>query len=332
MSETTNIGKDFEGIIKNARSLLAENTWVEQYKAYAEAMLANAEFIEEKRGNFNEWAPLFFYINTTKAMKYTTKLTLDVRYMGQTVATLTCDKNNYVTINTKEYDSKNYQNFCCTIQLHDVDWKDAGEFRKYFRDREKVRNDKKKCNKEHNIESMLLTGFTTKKGVDKFLRGIKPVKFAEKIRFAMPTVLSASDHNNLRFAKKGGGIDILARVEPARLCVIEVKDEITKAEPPDAALQQAVEYTVFIRELLRSKAGPLWWKLFGFNREIPAPGKLTICAACAMQVPETDVLIDESFGGKRFDIDGDCIECHYIYFVVADDNTSLKLIKTSLGR
>jgi len=325
------MNKDFNSVIKNAQELLEDKEWVSQYKSYAEAMSVNVDFISKKRKNFREWEPLYFYINTTQAKDSCKKLVLDVRYMGQNVAKITCDNNNRVTISTKGFDDTNRQNFNYDKPLNNVEWKDAKdakEFLKFFKDRDRVRTSDKKRNEEHNIESMLITEFSRCSGKKKPLRGIQPVKFAGKIRFAMPTVFSASDHNKLRVASKykGGSIDILARVS-ARLCVIEVKDKNDPSETPEAALQQAVEYTVFIRELLRSEAGPCWWKLLGFTRQIPAPGKLTLYAACAMPTREPEKKDDESFDGMRFNIDGDSIECHYIYFSL--DKSSLQPFKTS---
>ena len=327
------MNKNFDEIIQKAQRLLKENQseWVEQYKLYAEEMTANAAFISEKREKFREWAPLYFYINTSKAKNAKSKLTLDVRYMGQNIAALTCDKNGVVTISTTGYETTNLRDFDCKIKLENTGWKDSVAFRRFFREREQTRNEGKKANAEHKIESMLLTEFSKKSG-EKRLRGIQPVKFAGKIRFSMPTVLSASDHNELKIpeSRKGGGVDILARVGSGRnasLCIIELKDENNSTEPPELALQQAVEYTVFIRELLRSEAGSFWWKLFGFSKDIP--DKLTLYASCAMPARESGK-DDESFRGTRFNIDGDIIECHYIYYTLSEAKTSLQSIKTSL--
>lgn len=328
--------KDFDAIIKNAQCILEKKfpeqyKWTDLYKLYAEQLIANVEFIKGKRKNFREWAPLYFYITTSSAKGNKSKLVLDVRYLGQNVAELVCDKNDKVTISTDDYNYNNERDFGCTIKLakcDNVDWKDATEFRKYFRDREPA----KKNNLEHKIESMLLTEFS-KKGGDKFLRGIQPVKFAGKIRFPMPTALSASNHSKLELPKtgKGGGIDILTRVGASphtRLCIIELKDENNCSEPPKLALQQAVEYTTFIRELLRSEGGSIWWELFGFSSAIPA--QLTLYATCAMPTREPTMKDDDSFERMQLTIDSDIIECHYIYFSMSDNNNSLKLIKTSL--
>ncbi len=61
---------------------------------------------------------------------------------------------------------------------------------------------------------------------------------------------------------------------------MELKDENTAKEPLKDALKQAIAYTVFIRELLRSEAGLAWWRLFGFGGSIP--DRLKLVAACVM--------------------------------------------------
>jgi hypothetical protein len=326
--------KGFYATVQEAQHLLKENNaWRENYKRYAEKLTENLAFIAKKCGNFNEWAPLHFFINTTAAMSSTRKLVLDVRYMGQNVAKLTCDKDDRVTISTRgeDLESNNQRHFGCSIALNEVDWasKDAAKFRKYFKDEKP----KRKGNHEVKIQSMLLTEFS-KTGRTKLLRGIQPVKFA-KIRFPMPTALSASDHGKLEYGKGssgGGSIDILARVGKSPnvcLCIIEVKDENKKSEPPKDALKQAIAYAVFIRDLLRSDAGPLWWKLFGFSGKIPVKGKLKLYASCAMPVGKGE-LDDKSFGGKSLKIDGDTIECHYVYFEMPEDKSSLLKIESSL--
>jgi hypothetical protein len=64
-------------------------------------------------------------------------------------------------------------------------------------------------------------------------------------------------------------------------------------ETPQDALQQAIEYGRFLRELLRSKSGEKWWRLFEFNRAIPK--NLTIRCACV--VP--DDIPDKRFLGNE---------------------------------
>ncbi|KAA6314316.1 hypothetical protein EZS27_035053 [termite gut metagenome] len=134
------------------------------------------------------------------------------------------------------------------------------------------------------------------------------------IRFGMPTPISASNHKKpLKYAKQnGGGIDIFARTGRGRhatsLTVIEVKNENNSKEPPKDALKQAIQYAVFIRELLRSDCGEDWYKIFRFNGKIPKNLKIRVASAMP------DDILDKLFARKTYPIENDAIECHYIYF------------------
>jgi len=321
--------------IEEAQKLLSDNPeWIKRYDDYAKKLLSNIDnsFIKNIRRRFHEFSSLRFYISATRAMKNAEKrLELDLRYRGQSVATLKATSNDII-ISTKGKDENNERDFDCTIQLNNVSWKDdkAREFRKKIREGANTRNktENNRGNEEHNVESLLLTEFSKQKSKEKPICYIQPVKI-EGIRFGMPTPLKASDHKKpLKYAfEKGGGIDIFARTGKGRystyLTVIEVKDENKVSERPEDALKQAIQYAVFIRELLRSKSGKDWYKIFGFKGNIPE--QLTIRVACAMP----DDILDTSFGEQSFDIGNDKIECHYIYFKY--NGEQLSDFQTSLG-
>lgn len=320
---------NIENIIKEAQELLLKNSeWKNRYKGYADNLLANIDVIKSNRSRFNEFPPLYFYISTTTAKNAKTKLLLDVRYRGQSVATLKANKNS-ITISTKEQDDKNLRDFNCTIKLNDIPWKETqvSEFRKFFKNRDNSRNydDKNKKNEEHNVENLLLSEFSKRISNNKQITGIQPVKICGN-RFGMPTPISASDHKALKYANQyGGGIDIFARTGrglATYLTVIEVKDENNSKEPPEDALKQSIQYAVFIRELLRSDCGENWYKIFGFNGAIPK--NLTIRAVCTMPNDNSD----QSFAKQAYLIGVDKIECHYIYFKY--DGKRLSDFQTSL--
>lgn len=322
-----------EELIKEAQDLLVINPeWKERYSKYARDILSNIDneqIIKKYKRRFNEFSPLMFYISTTHAKKnLKNRLYLDVRFSGQSVATLKASLNE-ITISTKGKADNNKRDFDCNIELNNVSWLDkvATEFRKHFRDRKTTRNKTKdnKRNEEHNVESLLLTEFSKRSSINKAIFGIQPIKILG-YRFGMPTPISASNHKTLRYSEQyGGGIDIFARTGKGRatyLTVIEVKDENNSKEPPIVALKQAIRYAVFIRELLRSDCGENWYKIFGFSGKIP--NILTIRAVCAMP----NDIQDESFAKQTFKIGDDKIECHYIYFKY--DEKILTEFQTSL--
>ena len=310
-------------IIKEAQDLLLKNSeWQNRYKGYADNVIANIAFIKLNRNRFNEFSPLYFYISTTNAKNAKTKLSLDVRYRGQSVATLKANQND-IAISTKDQDDKNLRDFNCDINLNDISWRETqvSEFRKFFKNRQNSRNTgNNKKNEEHNVESLLLSEFSKRNSKSKQITGIQPIKIGG-IRFGMPTPISASNHKALKYSKQsGGGIDIFTRTGKGRatyLTVIEVKDENNSKEPPKDALKQAIQYAVFIRELLRSDCGDNWYKIFGFSGIIP--NILTIRTVCA---------IDKSFAKQTYLIGNDKIECHYVYFKY--DGKQLSDFQTSL--
>ena len=174
---------------------------------------------------------------------------------------------------------------------------------------------------------MFLTKFSKKSRKDKYLCNIQPVKIAGIARFQMPTPIRASDIKNLRYAgPSGGGIDILSRIgtgKATKLCIMELKDENNSKETPVKAIQQGLAYATFIRELLRSNSGKVWWKIFGFSGKLPEQVELYV--ACVMPSIDNN---DTSFANKIIKTTKDSFHLHYIYFQevikVAKVMTSLK--------
>ena len=320
---------DNKTLIKETRKVLHDNKveWETRYIEYAGRISCNLNNILRVRKTFHEWDTLKLYLSTTNAKTAKKKIRLDLRYLGQSIAQIKADTGD-VKITTKDKLANNQKFFGCDILLNNVEWNspEAAAFRKHFLDHPQAIRGAGKGNEEHRIESLLLTEFLKKEG--KVFRNIKPVTIAD-IRFPMPTPLKASKKGIPGYAKqKGGGIDILARTgtggKNTRLCIMELKDENKPSEPVNIVVQQAIKYAVFIRELLRSDAGEAWYKLFGFSSAIPE--KLILNAVCVMPDAEgTDI----SFAGEEYDIDGDIIQLHYLFFeetswnVIVPTRTSL---------
>lgn len=304
---------DITKIITETQKLLSDNEeWKKRYNKYAVKTLGNIDFIKEQRKKFNEFKPLHLYISLTNAYTSKNSLKLDVRYRGQTVASLTA-KNNDVRLSTKNYNNSNSNNFGYESQINNKDWrsKEAQNFRKFFKNRKNTRNNINKKNEEHNIESLLLSQFSKRNRDEKLLTKIQPIKIGG-IRFGMPSPLRASISNDIGYSgKQGGGIDILSRTgigKATYLTVFELKYENKSKESPKNALVQAIKYAVFIRELLRSESGEKWYKIFGFKRKLSE--KIKIRVVCAM--PDDNP--DTSFENEIYEIGNDEIECHYLYF------------------
>ena len=320
--------KDCDDLVSKVQLKLSENTeWEDRYSKYADAINSNLTIIRNSKQTFNQWSPLFLYMNVTEAKK--SNGVFSVRYRGQDVATLKV-KNDSILISTKEYDVKNQRDFECLMKLNNNTWdsNEARVFRKHFSNNPSRSTKSSKGNDEHRIESLLLSEFSKTSSKGKLLCGIQPVKIANIARFQMPTPLSASNIEKLKYSyENGGGIDILSRISrknSPKLCIMEVKDENVSKEPPVKAIKQALIYATFVRELLRSKSGSTWWKIFGFTRPIPA--HLELYVTCVMPSIKGNI---KTFADTIINIDTDSCRLHYIYYH-EKDNEFLQSFETSL--
>lgn len=337
---TTALQNEFEKVIKDTqRELLDPKNYTEwecRYHKYATDILKNMSVITSARKSFHEWDPLKIYLTTSNAKSISKTVRFELRFLGQTVAKLKSDGSR-PQLDTKDYDVKNLRDFGCTVSLINEFWDDKGakKFRKHFKTLAKPRSTNgNKANEEHRIESLLLTEFSKKSSTNKALTGIQPVKIGG-IRFPMPTPIKASNHKKIEYSgPRGGGIDILTRVgtggNDTRLCIMELKDENKQSEPPCETIKQAIAYATFIRELLRSKSGHLWWELFGFSGSVPQ--KLVLYAACVMPSNKYD---DKTFANLTFDFannnSDDKIILHTLYFTetVTKNRSIINQIDTS---
>jgi len=298
-----------ETISKVQQLLIQYPEWILRYAEYANKINANSKAIKAKKLIFNEWKPLYLYLNVSAAKS---NMTFGLRYLGQEVAKLKSNSGN-VTISTKGFGAKNQRDFDYNVHLNDIKWrsKEAENFRNHFSNYPVRTKNSAKGNEEHRIESLLVTEFSKKDSEDKWMRRIQPVKIAGIARFQMPTPINASVLKKLKYSgTHGGGIDILARIgigKGTNLCIMEVKDENVAKEPPAKAILQGLAYATFIHELLRSKSGEEWWKLFGFNGSLSK--RLILYVACAMPSKDDDFIVNE-----KFPIDNDIIHLGAVYF------------------
>jgi hypothetical protein len=323
--------EEYKTVINETRELLNANPeWRERYMSYAITISENTDFIRSARRKFALTSSLSAYINVSNAKNAKRMVNFELRHLGQSVADVII-RDDVINIDTARFETRNERDFGCGIALSNELWRspEADKFRSFFHNRTPIRLlGSLKKNEEHRLENLLLAEFS--KNTSKALPNIQPVKIAG-LRFPTPTPLSASNHSKVDYANfHGGGIDILARTgkgKYAKLCIIELKDENKKTEPVSDVLKQAIKYSVFVRELLRSDAGEAWWKLFGFNStgNNPIPENLILYTACAMpDMPEADI----SFANTEYNIENDVIRLHYIYF--NEDGNEIKNIFTSL--
>ena len=318
--------------ISKVQDLLEQNTeWKQRYANYAE-ILNNQQYLDEirkKKKNFHEWAPIYLYMTVSEAKR---RMLFSLRYLGQDVAKLKVgSRNQDITISTAGFEEKNERDFGCVVKFDNCEWRSgkASDFRQHFFGHPERKENSRKKNEEHRLESLLLTEFTKKIGAEKLIRHIQPVKLAGHARFQMPTPLSASNMKKLKYSNsKGGGIDIISRIgvgKATKLCIMEIKDAY---ESPTKVIQQGLAYAKFVRELLRSDSGEKWWKIFGFKGK--PPSKIDFYVVCVMPSSSNN---DTSIAGqilKAANDSDDTFNLHHMYFEEKDN--VLTSIITSLNQ
>lgn len=300
---------DYIEVANRAKSILMEHSdWEKRYKGYIDD-INKIYSNEHEYKKHRVLAPLFEYTTLGDEKSYVTLDYSQLRYGGQHIADLRIEKDKVILCisdkqaqSNKIYFSETSNTVAQSNEMKNIvfssgeyDWhsENARLFRRYFC----VAQPKKNNNPEHFLESLVLTELEKNKSTDKSLLYIQPItlgKFTKK-RFQFPTALTASKlkNNKLEFApKKGGGIDILARRKKGNktyICVIELKDANEEGENPHIAMKQAIAYSVFIRQLLRSEkaGGRDWYNLFGFSNELPKD-LIIKCAVAMPNISEDD--------------------------------------------
>lgn len=303
---------DYFDTIEFVNKLLSVNTeWILRYANYTKKIATNLPAYVAGRKKFRINSPLYLYTSISNLLKINVP-TYDLRFLGQSVASVKIKNNGIIITTNKNKDSSNIKFFGIDKPLKNENWDSfkATKFRSSFR----------KCTSsrghsyEHKIESGLLSEFHSDSKSKKALYNIQPVLLAN-IFFQMATPLKASLSDIVYSKSYGGGIDILARVKhknnSVRLCVMELKDENRGSEPIEKVMNQAVAYATFIANLLRSDSGNEWYKIFGFSGDVPK--QLTIDVSTVMPYPSNNQLYD--FNKSKFEVLEDThLELYSLYF------------------
>ena len=318
--------------------LQEEIEWIERYKGYV-------DILEDKPHEFRSPGELFPYITLSIAKQNCSVSGRDkrkyfLRYLGQNVADILVSNKNEtreIFFSTKEYQNSNEKNFKYDKVHDNNNWNsESGKiFRKFFNGY-KERIDGSKRNEEHRIQNLLLRELAKKKGEEKYIKFIQPVRL-QGCFLEIPTPFAASNHNPTYAAHRGGGIDILARVghgRTTRLGVIEVKDENKPGENIFDVLNQAVTYACFIHKLLRSESGKEWCRLFGYSKpeEILCKPIIIDAIAAMPDILPKDTILFQGKKRMRVKVGEDLIELHFISFEDNKAENKLENIKTSLRK
>ena len=289
-------------LIKEASRLLEEKRyeWEPRYKRYFEDLVKAEKKDSVLKFNLPENLGRYKSISSVGKQGY------DVRYAGQSIATIIF-KNDEIWLQVKDM-SKRFESHVESTMLYKWDSTEATQFRSYFKTCEKA---DLASSRERFIEQSLLVDMSKSKS---FIY-IEPVKLLDAY-FQMPTPFKASEAVPHYSGKDGGGIDILARVGQGRgvkPCVIELKDKYTAQEPQSHVMKQAVIYATFIAYLLRSDIADKWWKVFGFNIDIPKSLVIPVLTLMPLpaEKPEGEIIGSFTIDG----LDDVTLECHSIYYV-----------------
>ena len=312
-------------IIQSTIDRLSENKeWEERFQKYIQNITINHQ--KKRKRSFRKPEGLSLYSSVGSNGK-----SYDLRFKGQSVATVKETAAEKVKLRPESVANQKY--FGLDLRKKVVDWDstEASNFRSFFKKEslkfttEHPEADRKyPKSKEHRVENCLLREFSKQLGKEKALCYIQPIKLYN-LFFQMPTPLKASTHNP-KYAVRGGGIDILARIKPlkriSRICVMEVKDENKPAESQATAMAQAVTYAVFIAYLLRSKSGQHWWNFFmersltetkgkdvTTRNKVPKPLHIDVVTIMPQGTTEefcdVDILLDEL---------DTTLHCHSLYY------------------
>ena len=261
---------------KLTSAILTENPeWEDVYARYAEEILANKAKYASNSLKFQVKSPLLVYSSIGKVMTDDSTTKYDIRFAGQSIATVSVRKDGEVLLNANKEQAKRAHDkfgFENSVKIKNEKWNgtsSAVDFRRFFSNMKNSKELQVKS-QEHRIESFLLKEFSESSRDKKLLCNIQPVRLGGKF-FQLTTPLKASTHNpklsmdKNRKGATGGGIDILSRVKHSatisRYAVMELKDENVKNESQEDAMHQAITYATFMAFLFRSESGKKWWNI-----------------------------------------------------------------------
>lgn len=315
-NELQNLDTQMESIIYYVNVLLSKNPeWKSRYKGYILNMEKTMTRVSRRRFNKPEGLSLYSSVSRRDGKTY------DLRFDGQSVGEIEVNDKGGIRLIPKEKSNKEFfkEEYSELQMPKKVGWSsaEASIFRRFFRKKSREANSIKLKSPEHQLENRLLKEFAKKTRAEgKVLCNIQPVRLYNCF-FQFPTPLKASEHTPEYSCHRGGGIDILARVQSvdgnSRICVMELKDENKNNESQAEVMKQAAIYSVFIANLLRSESGSSWWN-FIMNRGSktkPVPEYLDIDVVTVMPEGST-----EEFCDRKIDLqDQSCtLHCHTLYY------------------
>lgn len=314
--------------------LQRDKSWKPKYAKYAKGMRDNHYKIANHRKELHIPKPLGIYI--TLGNSKNGQALYDLRYLGRSVGNIIAENDELFFSAKGDIKAQNGKKLFVPKKGGEKEsWKaslKAKEFRKFFKTA--VQPQYFPYQQEHMVEARLFDEFSKRTSKGKALLNIQPIKFAGCLTHMKTAVLASKSKNGkVSVSTLGGEIDMFCRRKignQSRLAVIELKDKVEFDEDFEDAIYQAISYAVFIRELIHTRSGKDWLKIWGMGEYHIKKG-ITIEAVVA--IPD-DIIKTPKFGGQIIKLDKDTLELHYIALsknILDPTNTApIKVIGTSL--
>lgn len=261
---------------------------------WAREMLDGLDAVKKARKRFRipRKSRLRLYLRLSEVGKASkpeaSRVVFSLRHRGQEVAKLSVGKTPECEV-TSELEKSNAKYFGVNTTVGKFPWRsrEATEFRQTF---EEAPSGTKACIPEHEYESRILEELEKKEGATKFGGTVKYVRHCGPFDIPIQFPVPVSGNKGVPEEERGN-IDILVRRGRGglRLSVWEVKSPRKFAK----ALAQAYIYSVCLALMLRSKAGPDWYRLLRISRnKVPrkceVPPNLTLEAVVVVTRDQED--------------------------------------------
>ncbi len=302
--------KILEQKIEQAQKIISKSKeWQVLYDKQANTMLENKQLLDQFYKEVKNYEHLQFYL-TEVSPTLPNIFTIQVKYLGQPVATIAISKDN-TTISTDLYNELNKKIYGCDIQLKAqyLKSKETISFLEYFKDI----IPKNKINEQAHLESMLLAEFSKTSSATKLLIGIQPIKYAN-IFYPIPIMLDPKEKTSF--------IELLTRTKIRKLTIIETMKE---DQTPETVLTQATHKAVFLCNLLHTEKGQEWYRIMGFNGKVTSHLTIKVCIA----IPESLKAKVKEFEPYELSAETDNIEYHYMTYET--DGAKITKIDTTLN-
>ena len=232
-------------IEQSLKTMEQSKDWNKTYEEQQKILTENKQLLDQFYKSIKNYEHLQFYLVEVSPAEDNI-FTVQARYKGQPIATISITKDGATTITTN--DEGNKKTYGCDIQLKEknLNDKDTIKFVEFF---SKDIKPKVKIDEKAHIESMLLAEFGKTSSATKLLTGIQPIKYSN-LYFQIPVTLNPKEETNF--------INVLTRTKVRKLTIIE---PLTENTTPEKVLESATTKAIFLCSLLHTKQGQDWYRI-----------------------------------------------------------------------